>query len=130
MAISQKEAVVNFTLKILECTTFKSGVDNALTYLTNLDLEKIKDQVYNGIMAGQIQYGKALSSAEVRSYSRSVTMNHLKKAKELNGGVTKTTTQAVSKGPKPAKSIINLSSIPTDLKENLDIALGQDWTLN
>lgn len=128
MLMSQKDAVVNFTLEELKSTSFQSGKDDALTLLTNLNLENIKNKVYHGIMNGHIQYGKSIVSAEVRAYSRSVTMNHLKKAKELNGGKSASTTNvAVSRVPKAKKSAINFSSIPADLRQNLNILLGENW---
>jgi hypothetical protein len=130
MSMSQKEAVVSFTLDALKATSFQSGKDVALTFLTSANLEHIKDQVYAGIMAGQIQYGKPLVSSEVRAYSRSVTMNHLKKAKELNGGIASasaSTSQAVSRAPRIKKASITFNNIPKDLKENLDVLLGSGW---
>jgi hypothetical protein len=127
VAISQKDAVVNFTLDALKTTSFQSGKDVALMFLTHSSLEHIKDQMYQGIMAGQIQYGKTLVSSEVRAYARSVTMNHLKKAKELNGGSVASTSQAVSKTPKAPKVTISFDSLPSDLRHNLNVALGENW---
>lgn len=84
-AIGQKEAVIKEVTALLP--TFQKYVDNAILLLSNVQLEAVKDAVYRGILAGTIEYGKdKLNLAEVKTYSRSMVMNHLKKAKELNGG--------------------------------------------
>jgi hypothetical protein len=83
----QKEAVVEEVM--LALPTFVKGKDVAILMLSNLQLELIKTNIMNGIIGGTIEYGKDPANVtEVRTYARSMTMNHLKKAKELNGGVT------------------------------------------
>jgi hypothetical protein len=89
MAKGQKEAVVELVCVALG-SNFMPGKTNALSLLTSAQLSHIKDSVYNGIMCGDISYGKALLHREVKSYASSVVMNHLKKAKELNGGQSAT----------------------------------------
>jgi len=85
MAKGQKEAVVEQVL--LQIPTFQKYVDNAILVLSNQQLENIKANIFVDIINGTIEYSKSLAnSAEVRSYARSMVMNHLKKAKELNGG--------------------------------------------
>jgi hypothetical protein len=55
--------------------------------LSNAQLEYIKNVTYLAISQSQIEYGKDRTNhTEVRSYARSMVMNHLKKARELNGG--------------------------------------------
>jgi hypothetical protein len=85
MAKSQKESVVEEVM--LAIPTFVKYKDNAILILTNPLLENIKANVMNGIINGVIEYSKDINNHnEVRSYARSMVMNHLKKAKELNGG--------------------------------------------
>jgi hypothetical protein len=96
--MTQKEAVVEQVL--LEMPTFKRHVDNAILVLSNQQLENIKANIFNGIINGVIEYGKNPNNhAEARSYARSMVMNHLKKAKELNGGHTYSSNTA---GPSPS----------------------------
>lgn len=83
--LGQKEAVIQEVLA--QMPTFQKGIDNAILVLSNAQLESIKTRIQVGITAGTIEYSKDTSNqAEVRTYSRSMVMNHLKKAKELNGG--------------------------------------------
>ena len=81
----QKDAVVSEVL--LALPTFKKNVDNAILLLSSQQLENIKANIMNGIINGLIEYSKDINNhGEVRTYARSMVMNHLKKAKELNGG--------------------------------------------
>lgn len=85
MAKGQKEAVIEQVL--IQVPTFKKYVDNAILVLSNLQLELIKNEIQSQIGQGLIEYSKdKTNGAEVRTYARSMVMNHLKKAKELNGG--------------------------------------------
>lgn len=85
MAKGQKEAVVEQVL--LQLPTFNKYVDNAILLLSSSQLENIKNIITLEIANGNIEYSKNRSNgAEVRTYARSMVMNHLKKAKELNGG--------------------------------------------
>ena len=81
----QKEFVVEEVKnKLISFTPYK---DNAILLLSNTQLESIKNTVTNAIIGGHVEYGKdRTNAAEVRAYARSMVMNHLKKAKELNGG--------------------------------------------
>jgi hypothetical protein len=82
---SQKEAVIEEVL--LHLPSFNQNQDIALTMLTHDQLESIKGNVFNAIISGVVEYGKDPNNhAEARTYARSMTMNWLKKAKELNGG--------------------------------------------
>lgn len=87
----QKESVVEQVL--LQLPHFTKYSDNAILILSESQLETIKNNIHTGIILGQIEYGKDINNqAEVRSYARSMVMNHLKKAKELNGGHSYTST--------------------------------------
>ena len=85
MAKGQKEAVIEQVL--FHLPHFVKGQDNAMTMLSHAQLEAIKGQIRNDIHSGLIDYSKDASNlSEVQTYARSMVMNHLKKAKELNGG--------------------------------------------
>lgn len=81
----QKEAVVEEIM--LQLPNFRKMHDNALLLLSADQLEAVKATIGNLIANGAIEYSKDKTNiAEVRSYARSMVMNHIKKAKELNGG--------------------------------------------
>lgn len=85
MSKSQKQSVVDEVM--LALPNFVKYSDNAILLLSSQQLETVKANVFNGIINGLIEYSKDINNhAEVRSYARSMVMNHLKKAKELNGG--------------------------------------------
>lgn len=129
---SQKDAVVEEVL--FQLPSFNKGQDNAVILLSHSQLETIKTNIANLISSGVVEYGKdSTNQSEVRAYARSMVMNHLKKAKELNGGnkyqpatsSTKSTSTTVifsreaSIAPKK-KSLpksINASLTPEDLQE-------------
>ncbi len=81
---SQKDAVVEAVLR--EMGDSYDPSEACAAKLLEGQLERIYKEIETGIMNGEISYSKELIEKEVRSYSRSMTMNHLKKAKELNGG--------------------------------------------
>lgn len=123
--IGQKAAVIKEVINCLPA--FVQGTDNAILLLSSAQLESIKELIYADICAGFIEYSKDVTKqAEVRTYARSMVMNHLKKAKELNGGHSYISTP--SDGSKPAKSIrvkakpdvpkgVNLELVPEELKD-------------
>lgn len=124
--IGQKEAVVAQVL--LELPNFQKGVDNAILLLTNQQLENVKANVMNGIINGLVEYSKDINNHnEVRTYARSMVMNHLKKAKELNGGHkyisaptdsdNSTPTRTVRVKEKLAPKGVNPDLLPQELKD-------------
>jgi hypothetical protein len=123
MAKSQKEAVVEEVM--LALPTFVKGKDNAILKLNNVQLESIKSNIKNGIINGLIEYSKDVTNhTEVRTYARSMVMNHLKKAKELNGGAVLTTVasaptsvRTVRSKVKLAPKGVNASIMPEELQE-------------
>lgn len=114
---TQKAAVIEAVKTALP--NFQVGLDVALQVLTKFQLEDIKNEIYSGIVSGNIEYGKDNTNlAEVRSYARSMVMNHLKKAKELNGNGS---IAATKKAPSDAstaskKRSVNMDLLPEDLK--------------
>lgn len=118
MALGQKEAVVAEVL--VELPNFVKGVDNALKLLTSIQLEQIKTSIALGITSGTIEYSKNRSlSSEVKAYARSMVMNHLKKAKELNGGVKQTSTTAPTPRTKTSEAPkgVRLDLLPEELRD-------------
>jgi hypothetical protein len=94
---SQKEAVIDEVM--VQLPSFTQGQDIALTMLTHDQLEDIKAHVFNGIINGRIEYGKDPNNhSEARTYARSMVMNWLKKAKELNGGYNYKPTTTINTG--------------------------------
>ena len=113
----QKEAVVEMVMR--ELPSFKRHEDIALILMSKDQLEQIKTDIGNGILNGTIEYSKSRSSvSEVTAYARSMVMNHLKKAKELNGGQVYGKTPAVVQATKEEKklSAFNVNSLPDDLQ--------------
>lgn len=97
MQKSQKQAVVDEVVAALG-SSFTLGKDNALSMLTKLQLHTIKTNVAHSILNGEVAYSKSTNdAAEVIAYAKSMVMNHLKKAKELNGGGSGYIASSVSK---------------------------------
>jgi hypothetical protein len=127
MSKTQKQSVVEEVLSALP--GFNLNKDNAILHLTNQQLENIKANVMNGIINGIIDYNKDVNNhAEVRSYARSMVMNHLKKAKELNGGYSLITSNsginsgnAISHTSRVKLNIapkgVNVDVLPQELKD-------------
>jgi hypothetical protein len=86
MSTSQKDAVVNAVTKILG-KSFIKGSTNAKETLTEDQLTELRETIFKGVKAGDIAYNKDLSDDKaVRRYVNGMIDNHLRKAKELNGG--------------------------------------------
>jgi len=112
----QKQAVVEAVQVLLP--NFNLYHDIALVMLTKSQLEDLKTGIGMFICNGDIEYSKDKTNRiEVFAYARSMVMNHLKKAKELNGnqiyGVGSATAQ--TKTPK-AVTAINTDLLSEDLK--------------
>lgn len=121
---SQKQAVIDEV--VAQLPGFVQGTDNALLKLSAAQLETVKQNVLTGIQLGNVEYSKDKTLlAEVRPYARSCVMNHLKKAKELNGGfkIATTVAEATNKPTttrvkiKEAPKGVDPSLLPDDLKE-------------
>jgi hypothetical protein len=122
---SQKDAVV-MLVKATLGSRFTPSKDNALIMLSHQELEAVKAQVATLIIGGQVAYSKdATKVSEVIAYARSMVMNHLKKAKELNGGQAhvaaagqahSTTSKSVQ--PKQFRGI-NMELLPAQLAEHI-----------
>ena len=113
----QKEAVVEAVKRILP--NFIPYKDIALVMISKNDLEHLKAQIGEDIICGNIEYGKnRTDEAAVYAYARSMVMNHLKKAKELNGNQVYGSTPAMVQSRSEVKklSAINMDILPDDLK--------------
>ena len=117
----QKEAVVDNVLLIFP--SFEKNRDNALLQLTtSCQLEYLKNKIFLEIVNGDIEYSKDRTNHnEVRAYARSMVMNHLKKAKELNGGFSSSSANPKSSKTKTFKTPkgIDTSSVSEELQEFL-----------
>lgn len=119
MATGQKQSVVNAVLVVLPgFTQFK---DIALVQLTAAQLEQLKQDIAAQIAQGTIEYSKDKDNrAEVIPYARSMVMNHLKKAKELNGNVTFAKGTAVAAAPPKSHFPLNKDLLTQELKDYLE----------
>lgn len=85
--ISQKQAVVNGVNFVLGAS-FDASL-SAREQLSDEQLSAVKSFVTKAIMSGTVEYGKDISDEkEVSKYVSGMVSNHLRKAKELNGGAT------------------------------------------
>lgn len=84
--ISQKTAVVNAVKEVLG-STFVPNKTQVKDALSSDQLEEIRNNVFNGIINGDIQFNKDTSDEKaLRRYVNGMIDNHFRKAKELNGG--------------------------------------------
>lgn len=85
--LSQKDAVVKEVKAILG-SSFNSA-SPARDQLSDDQLKTIRANITNGIMNGLIEFKKdTFTEEEVSRYVSGMVSNHLRKAKELNGGET------------------------------------------
>jgi hypothetical protein len=113
----QKEAVVELVRTYLP--NFNLYKDIALVMLTRDQLEALKNEVACGILDGRIEYGKDRTKMdETRAYARSMVMNHLKKAKALNGNQIYGVGSAVvqPRQPRALTAALNKDILSEDLK--------------
>lgn len=113
MPISQKDSVINATKEVL------GSLPNVPVkeVLTKDQLIQIRSKVTDGIIKGEVVYSKDISNKEdVLKYVRGMVDNHLRKAKELNGGVKLDKTEA-----KPKKVKVDSKEDP-QLKEMKKLA--------
>ena len=94
---------------------------NAILILTKDELELIKETTFSAILNQTIEYGNhGQPAGEIKLYARSMVMNHLKKARELNGNMvyssTTGSTRAVKADPVAPKGIVS-SVLPEELQE-------------
>ena len=115
--VGQKQAIISSIKQILP--NFIPYKDIALVMLTNQQLENLKFEIGADILSRKIEYSKPLSDkAEVMAYARSMVMNHLKKARELNGNQVYGVGPAVAAVKQPkALATLNIDILPDDLKE-------------
>jgi hypothetical protein len=115
MSKGQKQAVVEAVQIFLP--NFNLYKDIALVMLTKNQLEDLKCSIGDRIRLGEIDYSKDRSNtAEVYAYARSCVMNHLKKAKELNGNQIYGVGSAVVQSRQLTTTSINTAILPDDLK--------------
>lgn len=85
--VSQKESVIT-QVKLALGSAFNENVP-ARTLLSDDQLDLIKSNIFNGIIAGTIEFGKEVTDEkELGRYVSGMVSNYLRKSKELNGGET------------------------------------------
>lgn len=122
----QKEAVIWYVENILG-SNFVSRQTNVINTLSDANLEDLKQRITNDIGLGLIEYSKDRTNyAEVRTYARSMVMNHLKKAKELNGNQEPSgmPNGAAPRQAKPKKD--DLVNLPEYLQTYVDTTLNHE----
>ena len=83
--MNQKEAVVKFIKEILGSNF--DATRSASEQLTKEQRTQVNTKVYNGIVNGEIAYNKDITdTTTVKRYVSGMVSNHIRKAKELNGG--------------------------------------------
>lgn len=83
--ISQKQSVVDAVSKILGASFM--AAKPAREQLSDDQLASVKTFVIDAIMSGTVEYSKDISNhKEISKYVSGMVSNHLRKAKELNGG--------------------------------------------
>lgn len=83
--ISQKQSVVDGVTSVLG-SSFDATLP-ARDQLSDSQLTEVKTYVTKAIMSGSVEYSKEISDEkEVSKYVSGMVSNHLRKAKELNGG--------------------------------------------
>ena len=117
---SQKQSVVDEVKAILQ-QNYSPSV-NVLTQLTPTELENVKINVTAGIRNGTIEYSKDRNNyGEVLRYARSMVMNHVKKARELNGGTSQITTTSSEPRVRSTSNLapkgVDVSAIPEYMKD-------------
>lgn len=84
---SQKQAVIDAIMDVMG-SSFVSGQTDVKATLSPEKLADVRQQVYNGIVAGKVAYNKDLKDTKTISrYVAGMIDNHFRKAKELNGGM-------------------------------------------
>src|SRR5690606_29597025 len=115
--LGQKQAVVEEVKALLP--NFVPYQDVALNLLTRDQLESLKVTIGTKIVNGDIEYGKDKNNVgETMAYARSMVMNHLKKARELNGNQSLSKGAASPKAPKVVDPFMgmNIDIMSDDMK--------------
>jgi len=111
--VSQKQAVVNEVKAILG-TSFDE-TKSARELLTKDQIKTICANITTKIIAGEIFYGSSKELPDVSSYVPGMVSNHLRKAKELNGGASY---EPKNGGGKRDQQVLELSKLLKTLPEN------------
>ena len=106
--IGQKQAVINAVINVMG-DTFISGVTDVKGAITSEELKQIRDEVLQGIIRGDVAYNKTTVDINiVRKYVNGMVSNHMRKAKELNGGTPYKSTKT---GTKRDTKLLNLNRL-------------------
>jgi len=117
MAKRQKDAVVEAVISVLG-DSFVGGTTIVKDIITPEQKSEIKELVFNGIVSGEIGYGKDLEDTkEIKRYANGVVDNHVRRAKELNAGtVYKPSKEGTKRDPqlKELNKLLNSGQFPED----------------
>lgn len=114
-SISQKQAVVDGVKNVLG-SNFDPSVP-AKQQLSSSQISSIKDSIVTGITSGSVVYkGDNTNTAKVKAYVSGLISNHLRKAKELNGGSGYTPSQKRPNGGKKDSVISELKTLLSTLE--------------
>lgn len=120
--VSQKQAVISAVANELG-SSFVSGQTNVRELLTDAQIDSIRSTVLEGVLSGSVTFGKDLTDVKaVKRYINGMIDNHIRKARELNGGNKYVATN--SRGPRTEKaaktssraSNIDISVLPPELR--------------
>lgn len=106
--VSQKDAVVDLVKQKLGSNY--NAAEPCRDKLSKADLEEIRQKVVDGINGGSIKYDKNLDAKGLSRYVMGMITNHLRKAKELNGGKKRSEIE-------PVRKKADAASLPEDLAD-------------
>jgi hypothetical protein len=116
--VSQKQAVVDGIKNLLGSSYDPS--QSVKNQITSTQMVFLRDSIVNDIVSGVVAYKGATSDMpKVKSYVSSLISNHIRKAKELNGGssyspaFTKNTSSSTNK---TTKGKVKNDQVLSDLK--------------
>jgi hypothetical protein len=99
MGIKQKQAVVNAVTEVLG-DVFVPKVTEVKSLLTKEQLHEVRSIVADGILSDNVLYSKSKSNVdEIKKYVNGMVNNHLRKSKELNGGVVHKSSSKSNRDP-------------------------------
>src|SRR5581483_1324086 len=118
--ISQKSAVIAAVTQVLG-SAYDANV-SARDLLSAEQLTEVKNIVSNGILAGRVAFSKAnAGEKEIRRYVAGLVDNHLRKARELNGGNKYVAT--TTRGPRTQKAANAETTTKRSRNSNIDMSV-------
>lgn len=113
--IGQKDAVVKAVKEVLG-SQFSPNV-SVSTIITKEQKNQVRVKVYNAIVEGYVNFSKDISQKELKKYVNGMVDNHIRKAKELNGGAKYSTKNPGSGRGRRDPRLVNLKRLQTKYSE-------------